>query len=98
MDVVCVLSLSPSSPEVLNTSSSATAWSYSSWEIIPCSSMAWRINSWRSLLYCAVVLVSPVSASVISRLLRGSYLEGLLVMAIKLAHSARESSDTCFPK
>ena len=34
----------------------------------------------------------------VQELMKGSYMEGLLVMPIMLAHSANDSSDTSLPK
>ena len=70
-----------------NTMSSALASSYSSWEILPCSSMAPRMVSCRSRLF-----------SLVQELRVGSYMEGLLVIPIRLAHSASVRSDTSLLK
>ena len=70
-----------------NTMSSALASSYSSWEIFSCSSMAPRMVSCRSRLFSRV-----------QELRVGSYMEGLLVIPIRLAHSASVRSDTSLLK
>ena len=63
----------------------------------PSLSIWFRMSSWRYLFHCLASHSSPLLLATLAREY-GPYLEGLLVMAMRLAHSARVSSDTGFPK